>query len=1741
MDWIRLLVLPALAALVAPASAQVDYRLTATPEQTQAEPGEAFNIDWRLRNVGSLDGPDTEIRFVLSTDATVSGDDALLSTEEVDGVEAGEEEDGTEGVNAPDWAPGYYYLLVAEGADGDVVVFSFVLGSPGPSPDLAVESVTTDDADGVVEVGQTVTVSAVIANDGDGASPQTTVGLYLSDDDEVSTDDQRVGETTLGSLAAGASTTAEVSFTVPNDPDGEFVVLVRADDLDEVNELSETNNVGARSLVTPAADIVLFSGLYVETFDSMGTAAVAPLPTGWTASGTGIADGTTTTAARGGNGYDFGQSGLVNFGSGPAATAGDRALGFDFAAGAATLTFRNDTGGPISQFELGYVWEIYGAGADENHYTGTDASYSYDGETWVGLDLFQFVSTGDNEAGYADAPSRYAVNKTRVVNLASPIAEGARFYVRFEEDGFDDEGEEPGDPNSPVLGLDNVFLSTTPGVPLVFRDHAERDFYDVPVGGVSLADEVGGRFPLREGEPRPDVQAVLGGANPGDFTVELDDDGTSWDDLTVYDVRFTPTAEGDREATLTFVIDGDESEPVALRGFAEAAPPGFPTGPGPDYVFTESGPDPSPFPAGQGAVGMNYVISNYGQETVEAEDFPRVGLYLSTDETLSEDDRTIAAYDDDIGRLTPLGETSSSAGGFLPLDAAPGDYFVLAHIDDLEIVEENLEDNNVAAYPITVTDDGGPTDPTGGGTGTQADLRVSRIEIDGDVNAAAPFPEAEGGDTVSLRVLVGNVGGADAPATELRIGMTESYIEALCLGELTRVPIGPLAVGEVRFETVELEIPEATDTGRYILCAQTDPDDEVPEQGAGGIARAALDVVSLGLPPLAGSYAVPDDYDSLADALDALKQWGMAGPVRIELAPGTYADRVRVENIPGLSAENRLTITSASGDPSDTVVSPPASTISGSNYIVQLDGGHTTVSNLTFRPQGTDYQSSLRTIYSDGDDLDVLGNVFEGNGPGSDQTSQYQQAVYLRGNGVRVIGNAFTGTPTAISVSGDDPEGAGTEVRDNTVAGATGHGIAIGGAAPFEVTGNTVESGYSGISASFAASGGRIDGNRVQTEDYGIRVVNSGLGSGAEGVVSNNMVTVMGSANAGLFLDYADGWQALHNSVVVDGGAAFVVGDGPGTRVVGNVFVNTGDGLAYHASYAIAPFESSHNALWAPNGSVGRVGQYTYDDLGAFVDALDDFNTGGAPATGFLETDPAFADPARGDLHTAAEALQAAGTDVGLAADFDGEPRPQPAGSAPDLGADETGDVSGPVSIVIDGRRGSRFLGVPSPGVTVDDLAAQNLVRGVPGYYPAAEPANLWTRYDAEAASWTVSAGTGEVLEPGHSFRWFFYDRDVGNPDVSRSRSFPATLATDLPPNEDDVEVELQTGGSRFNYLANPFGQPLDLNGLFSWPGGDNLAVPYGVEVYDDQARTWEPAPAVLQPWEGFRVRAKGPRLNGAPRRLTIPASAVASAAPRSADRGAEADGADLARLAFSLDGADADGGALADRSFAVVFADDASPTLDAADAPREAVGSEAYAALAARVGDAVVSRDVRPFTPGEVALAVGARGARAAFTLSWDASALPDGLPVVLVDRATGAEVDVRTRSAITVTVPEQPALSEAEAMGGAAVDVEDRLVLRIGSGSAEASVAELALSAPAPNPTSGPAQIAFAVPEAGPVRLAVYDVRGRRVVVLEDRDLAAGRYEAALDGSSLAAGVYVVRLEAGGEVVTRRAAVVR
>ncbi len=78
-------------------------------------------------------------------------------------------------------------------------------------------------------------------------------------------------------------------------------------------------------------------------------------------------------------------------------------------------------------------------------------------------------------------------------------------------------------------------------------------------------------------------------------------------------------------------------------------------------------------------------------------------------------------------------------------------------------------------------------------------------------------------------------------------------------------------------------------------------------------------------------------------------------------------------------------------------------------------------------------------------------------------------------------------------------------------------------------------------------------------------------------------------------------------------------------------------------------------------------------------------------------------------------------------------------------------------------------------------------------------------------------------------------------------------------------------------------------------------------------------------------------------------------------------------------------------------------------------------------------------------------------------------------------------------------------------------------------------------PNPFNPSTTIRFSTPENGFVTLKVYDVIGREVSTLVEQQLAPGSYETNFSAGSLASGLYVYQLKAGGSVETRRMLLLR
>jgi hypothetical protein len=76
-----------------------------------------------------------------------------------------------------------------------------------------------------------------------------------------------------------------------------------------------------------------------------------------------------------------------------------------------------------------------------------------------------------------------------------------------------------------------------------------------------------------------------------------------------------------------------------------------------------------------------------------------------------------------------------------------------------------------------------------------------------------------------------------------------------------------------------------------------------------------------------------------------------------------------------------------------------------------------------------------------------------------------------------------------------------------------------------------------------------------------------------------------------------------------------------------------------------------------------------------------------------------------------------------------------------------------------------------------------------------------------------------------------------------------------------------------------------------------------------------------------------------------------------------------------------------------------------------------------------------------------------------------------------------------------------------------------------------EFALYQNYPNPFNPVTTIRYSIPETGsvPVSLKIYDILGREVETLVNKDQKAGNYEVAFNASKYASGMYIYRLTAG------------
>jgi hypothetical protein len=78
-------------------------------------------------------------------------------------------------------------------------------------------------------------------------------------------------------------------------------------------------------------------------------------------------------------------------------------------------------------------------------------------------------------------------------------------------------------------------------------------------------------------------------------------------------------------------------------------------------------------------------------------------------------------------------------------------------------------------------------------------------------------------------------------------------------------------------------------------------------------------------------------------------------------------------------------------------------------------------------------------------------------------------------------------------------------------------------------------------------------------------------------------------------------------------------------------------------------------------------------------------------------------------------------------------------------------------------------------------------------------------------------------------------------------------------------------------------------------------------------------------------------------------------------------------------------------------------------------------------------------------------------------------------------------------------------------------------------------------PNPFNPSTTIRFSVPQAGMVKVSVYDVLGKEVEVLVDQDMNAGSFNVTWDASRFASGIYFYRMQANDFVSVKKMVLVK
>jgi hypothetical protein len=480
--------------------------------------------------------------------------------------------------------------------------------------------------------------------------------------------------------------------------------------------------------------------------------------------------------------------------------------------------------------------------------------------------------------------------------------------------------------------------------------------------------------------------------------------------------------------------------------------------------------------------------------------------------------------------------------------------------------------------------------------------------------------------------------------------------------------------------------------------------------------------------PLSGTYTIdqfatspgPTTFTSFSDFADAINCGGVSGPVIVNVAPGTgpYNEQIEFIDYGGVSSTNTVTI-NGNGNWLTFL-----STSTNERYTLAIKGTeYLIIDSLNIEAQGTTTTefgwgiwmtngAAHNTVKNCSIVVDTASTslnyaAFVSSGTETSATTALSSPISFN----TIENNTIIGGYYGVTLNGSSAavQGEGNKFLNNTITNWRLYGFYFRAQDGLEVKGNDVTRGNRSFTTNATFYGMyfitgftncEIVGNRIYNScgncnsgntslQYGIYMSGASGSLNNENLMANNLIHDLNSEGTAyaVYVFTNNFWKYYHNHIILDNANSganvwgfYSSGSTPNSEFMNNIISVDRNGtnvLGYNFPTANNGLTANYNAIYVPNGNVGRSGTTDYSTLA-------DWQTGTNNDLNSIEAPGLFVDPANFDYTPGTPAYHQQGTNVQstVPTDFFGATR----GTTPDLGAIEYTPLpcSGPFGFGVD-------------------------------------------------------------------------------------------------------------------------------------------------------------------------------------------------------------------------------------------------------------------------------------------------------------------------------------------------------------------------------------------------------------------------------------------------------------------------